>query len=193
MRTTLCFLLIFSARVLVAQNVTSEGVRKSPMEANFASGGEIRMDLCSSGIDIIGKDSGQVRVSYDTSRGNVKVRIRVDGDRADLSVTDCPSNNFRVTIEVPKSSGLFVRMFAGELNVEGIMGDKDVILHFGQLTMDLVKPELYARVEASVNSGDLEASAFNVSKGGLFRSFTQTGPGTYRVRAHVGAGQLDLR
>jgi len=191
MRTSLCFLLIFGATALAAQDVSETG--RSPVEAKFVSSGEIRMALCSSGIDVVGKDDGQLRVSYDTSRGNVKVRIRVDGDRADLSVNDCPNGNFRVTIEVPKSSSLYVRMFAGELNVEGVTGDKDVTLHFGQLTMDLVKPELYGRVEASVNSGDLEASPFSISKGGLFRSFSQTGPGTYRVRAHVGAGQLELR
>ncbi len=84
-------------------------------------------------------------------------------------------------------------MFAGELTVRDITGDKDVVLHFGQLTMDIGKPEDYARVGASVNSGELGVSPFNVSKGGLFRSFDQSGPGKYRVYAHVGAGQLELR
>lgn len=193
MRATLCAVLIFSATLLAAQDATIEKIGKSPVETKFASGGRIRMDLCSSGIDVIGKESGQLRVSYDPERGDVNVRIRVSGDRADLRVTDCPRNNFRVTIEVPKSSALYVRMFAGELNVEDVTGDKDVVLHFGQLTMDVGKPDSYARVDASVNSGDLEASAFNISKGGLFRSFDRTGPGTYRVHAHVGAGQLELR
>jgi len=84
-------------------------------------------------------------------------------------------------------------MFAGEMNVNGISGDKDVELHAGQLTMELGKPEDYAHVDASVLSGDLEASAFDVSKGGLFRSFDRSGPGKYRVHAHVGAGQIELR
>ncbi|HET9308296.1 MAG TPA: hypothetical protein VFO46_19920 [Candidatus Sulfotelmatobacter sp.] len=193
MRATLCAVLIFSAVLLAAQDATIEKIGKSPVETKFGSGGRIRMDLCSSGIDVIGKESGQLRVSYDAGRGDVKVRIRVSGDRAELRVTDCPRNNFRVTIEVPKSSALYVRMFAGELNVKDVTGDKDVVLHFGQLTMDVGKPDSYARVDASVNSGDLEASAFNISKGGLFRSFDRSGPGTYRVHAHVGAGQLELR
>jgi len=194
MRTVgLCVLLSFGAALLSGQNATIEEVSKSPVEANFSSGGRIRMDLCSSGIDVIGKDEGKLRVSYDASRGNVKVRLNASGDRADLKVTDCPNNNFRVTVEVPKSSGLYIRMMAGQLNVEGITGDKDVVLHFGQLTMDVGKAEDYAHVEASVNSGDLQASAFNVAKGGLFRSFDTSGPGKYRVHAHVGAGQLTLR
>lgn len=66
-------------------------------------------------------------------------------------------------------------------------------LHFGQLTMDIGDPSDYAQVEASVNSGDLEVPRFDISKGGLFRSFERRGPGKYRVYAHVGAGQLELR
>ena len=53
--------------------------------------------------------------------------------------------------------------------------------------------EEYARVDASVNSGQINASAFAVEKGGLFRSFDQRGSGKYRLHAHVGAGQVDLR
>jgi hypothetical protein len=84
-------------------------------------------------------------------------------------------------------------MFAGQMNLSDITGDKDVELHAGQLNMDIGKPEDYFRVEASVLTGSVEASAFNVSKGGLFRSFEHGGPGKYRLHAHVGAGEIDLR
>ena len=119
----------------------------------------------------------------------MKVRIKVEGDHAGIKVTGCPHNNFELNIEVPKSSDLYARMFAGQLDVNNISGNKDVELHFGQLTMELGKAEDYRHVDASVMSGDLEASAFNISKGGLFRSFDQDGPGKYRVHAHVGAGK----
>jgi hypothetical protein len=192
MRTALFVLLGFSTAML-AQNATIEEVGKSPIEAKFVSGGKIRMDLCSSGIELVGTDQPRLRVLYHPERDDVKVRIQISGDRADLRVTDCPNNNFRVTLEVPKSSALYVRMFAGQLDVRDVSGDKDVVLHFGQLTMDMGKPEEYARVDASVNSGQLNASAFGINKGGLFRSMDQRGSGKYRVHAHVGAGQLDLR
>jgi len=42
-------------------------------------------------------------------------------------------------------------------------------------------------------TGSIEASAFDVSKGGLFRSFEQQGPGKYRLHAHVMTGEIDLR
>jgi len=185
--------LLSLSTAMIAQNAKVEEVGRNPVEAKFASGGRVRMDLCSSGIELVGTDQSRLRVSYHPDRGDVKVRIDVSGERADLQITNCPRNNFRATIEVPKSSALYVRMFAGELNVSDITGDKDVVLHFGQLTMDIGKPEDYARVNASVNSGQLDISPFSVSKGGLFRSFDQSGPGKYRVYAHVGAGQLELR
>jgi len=194
MRTVFFTFLILGASFLVAQDANVNETGKSPTEAKFVSGGKVRMDLCSSGIEVIGKDSDALRVEYDTGRGNdVKVRIQVAGDRADLSVRNCPNNNFQVRIEIPKSSALYVRMLAGQLDVLDVTGDKDVALSFGQLNVDLGKAEQYAHVDASVNSGQLNAAAFNVDKGGLFRSFSQSGPGKYRVHAHVGAGQLDLR
>jgi len=195
MRTALFALLalVFFPASLSAQTGRIEEVGKSPVEVKFSSGGRIRMDLCSSGIEVVGTDARTLRVSYHPERDDVRVRIEVSGDQADLKITGCPNNNFQARIEVPKSSALYVRMFAGQLDVRSVTGDKDVELSFGQLNMDVGKAEDYARVDASVNSGQLEASAFDVSKGGLFRSFDQKGPGKYRVHAHVGAGQLELR
>jgi hypothetical protein len=185
---------VLSPVLLSAQTVQSrvEEVGKSPVSVTFVSGGRIRMALCSSGIELIGRDDNSIRVSYDRD-ADVKVLLDTDGDRANVKITGCPGNNFRVTIEVPKATAIDIHMFAGELNVRDITGDKRVELHFGQLTMHIGKPEDYAHVEASVNSGDLEATAFDVSKGGLFRSFEKSGPGKYRLHAHVGAGELDLR
>jgi hypothetical protein len=189
----LLLVLLSLVTVATAQDPRTEDVGKNPVEVKFPSGGRIRMDLCSAGIDLVGTDEPKLRVSYHPDRDNVRVRIRVSGDRADLKVADCPRNNFRVTIEVPKASALYVRMMAGELNVRDVVGDKDVVLHFGQLNMDVGKAESYGHVDASVNSGELNASAFNTEKGGLFRSFDRSGPGKYRLHAHVGAGELDLR
>ena len=193
MRSVLIAVLCVSA-VALAQDANLEEVNKSPIEAKFAPGGRIRMDLCPAGIEVVGKEDSRVRVSYDQRPGHdVKVRLQASGGQAGIRVTGCPHNNFKITIEVPKASDLYVRMMAGQLDVFDIKGDKDVELHFGQLTMDIGKADEIARVEASVNSGDLEVAPFDVSKGGLFRSFEKSGAGRYRVRAHVGAGQLELR
>jgi hypothetical protein len=187
---------VITAPLVSAQVDEVEGVGKTPIEAKFMGNGQIRIAVCPSGVRLIGTNDELIRVSYHSRGGNVddvKVRIKIEGDRAGIKVTGCPHNNFELNIEVPKSSDLYARMFAGQLDVNNISGNKDVELHFGQLTMELGKAEEYRHVDASVMSGDLEASAFNISKGGLFRSFDQDGPGKYRVHAHVGAGQIDLR
>lgn len=186
-------LLTLSSALLVAQDARIEKVGESPVEVKFSPGGRVRMDLCSSGIQVTGTNDPILRVSYRPERLDVRVRIQISGDRADIRLTGCPHNNFQARIEIPKSSALYVRMMAGQLDVQDVVGDKDVALSFGQLNLDVGKPDQYGHVEASVNSGQLEASAFEVSKGGLFRSFDRSGPGKYRLHAHVGAGQLDLR
>jgi hypothetical protein len=192
MRSPLIVLLI-AAAASFAQDAKIDELGKSPVEAKFVSGGRVRMDLCSSGIEIIGTDNAALRVSYYPERDHVRVRLEISGDRADLRLTGCTHNNFHARIEIPKSSGLYVRMLAGQLDVNEVTGDKDIELSFGQLDVDVGKTDEYARVDASVNSGQIIASAFDVEKGGLFRSFNQSGPGKYRLHAHVGAGQVDLR
>jgi hypothetical protein len=53
-------------------------------------------------------------------------------------------------------------------------------------------PEQDRRVNASVRIGDLTADAFDVRKGGFFRSFEWTGQGEYDLRAHLTVGDLRL-
>ena len=190
---TLFTLFLLSTTLACGQDQRIDELGKSPVEAKFVSGGRIRMDLCSSGIQIVGTDDPVLRVSYHPELAAVRVRVRISGDRAELRFTGCRHNNFQARIEIPKSSALYVRMFAGQLDVREVTGDKDVELTFGQLNVDVGKTEEYARVDASVNSGQINASAFAVEKGGLFRSFDQRGSGKYRLHAHVGAGQVDLR
>lgn len=186
-------LLLLSTAVVFAQDEKLDEFGKTPVEAKFLSGGTIRMSLCPSGAEVVGTDKPELRVSYDPERDNVRVRLRVSGNRADLRVTGCPHNNFRVRVEIPKESTLYARMMAGQLDVREVMGDKDVEVSFGQVNIDVGEAKEYARVDASVNTGEINAVAFSVNKGGLFRSFDQHGPGKYRLHAHVGAGQVDLR
>jgi hypothetical protein len=186
-------LLFLGTVVAYAQDAKVDERGKSPVEAKFVAGGHIRMNLCSSGVEVVGTDNSAVRVSYHPQREDVRVRLEVSGDRADLRLTGCPHNNFQVRVEIPKSSALYARMMAGQLDVRDVTGDKDAEISFGQLNIDVGKSEEYARVDASVNSGEIDALAFGVNKGGLFRSFDQRGPGKYRLHAHVGAGQVDLR
>lgn len=196
MRTVPLAVLGMFAAVAFAQDATVEETGKSPVEVKFSAGGQLHMELCSSGIELRGVDENVVRVSYSPQgerTDDVRIRLRIEGNRGRVRVTGCPHNNFQIKIEVPKKSDLSIRMFAGELVVKGVTGNKDVRLSAGQLTMDVGEAADYSHVYASVSSGELDARPFDVEKGGLFRSFERSGSGKYRLHAHVGAGELDLR
>jgi len=195
MRTTLFALLCLSAALAAAQDgkqdVQIDRTGDSPVEAKLTLASRIRMEICPGGIEVIGTEKSVLRVTPE--HGKARVRIDIVTDHADVQLTRCPHNNFRARIEVPKSLALHIRMFAGQLDVRDVTGDKNIELSFGQLNIDAGKSEDYASVDASVSSGAIDADPFHVHKGGLFRSFDQTGPGKYRLHAHVGAGQIELR
>jgi hypothetical protein len=98
-----------------------------------------------------------------------------------------------VVVELPARTDLTTRLSAGGLNIHGVAGSKNIRVWAGDITIDVGRAEDYRTVEARVTAGDLSASAFRVSKGGLFRSFSWRGPGTYELSVHLTAGDLKLR
>jgi len=186
-------LVVFSSVALHAQqNPYQTGVQQK-----FVSGGTIRLHLEAGGYIINPTDSDNVVVTYHANSAKqlsrVKVEIRTGVSSADVYVSNTPNNKFGATIEVPRHSNLWARLTAGQLDVEDMEGDKDIELWAGQLDIEIPHPEAYGHRDASVIAGSLDASAFNVSKGGLFRSFNEQGPGKYRLHAHVTTGEIDLR
>jgi hypothetical protein len=162
----------------------------------FASGGFVRFHLSPGGYTIRPGDSDKIQVTCEATPEQLKqisVKIRAGATSADVFISNTPHNNFHATIEVPERTGLRVRMFAGEVVIDGIEGDKDVEVDAGRIEIRIPHPEQYGRRDASVHAGSIESSAFNVSKGGLFRSFEQKGPGKYRLHAHVATGEIQLR
>jgi hypothetical protein len=166
-------------------------------QQEFASGGTVRLHLEAGGYTIAPGDSENIVVDChapsEAQLKRVKVEIKRTGTSADVYVSETPNNNFQATIEVPRRSNLWVRLSAGELVVEDVEGDKDVRVLAGRIQIDVPHPESYGHREASVMTGSIEASAFEVSKEGLFRSFEQHGPGKYRLHAHLITGEIELR
>lgn len=167
------------------------------LRQKFISGGTVRMHLEAGGYSVIAGDSDDIVV---TLRGHseervkeVQVEIRPSASSADVYVRNTPHSNFQATIEVPRRTNLWVRLSAGEVNVDAIEGDKNIEVRAGQITINVPHPEQYGHRDASVMTGSIEASAFDVSEGGLFRSFEQSGPGKYRLHTHVLTGEIDLR
>jgi hypothetical protein len=186
----------FLLAALVSLHAESNSWEKT-VQQPFASGGTIRLHLEAGGYTVKASSSDSIVVTYPAdTNGNpsrVKVEIRLAGTRADVFVRHTPRNNFSATIEIPRHSNLWTRLTAGELDVNDVEGDKDIELWAGQINIDVPHPEAYGHRDASVLAGSLEASAFNISKGGLFRSFRQEGSGKYRLHAHVTTGEIDIR
>jgi hypothetical protein len=198
MRRSLVFLalsLLFASFALAGKTVEVTEVGKQPVESDFPAGGQLRMDLCPSGVEVRGIEESKIRLSYHSTKdmSGVEVRLKISGDDGSVEVDGCPHDNFRITVEVPKRANLHIRMWAGQLDVDGVTGDKDLELHAGELNVDIGSTEDYAHVDASVLTGEVDAAPFDTSKGGLFRSFERKGPGKYRLHAHVGAGQVVLK
>ena len=194
----LCGLLaLLVPKGLPDSELTVKDLQSHPFAVDFPSGSNLRLHLRSGEFKIVGHSDNRVAVhlngrNADNAR-DLTVRFRRSDNTADLRVFGGPKNDLEVTIEVPSSAILFDRMPAGDLSIEGVSGDKDVELHFGDLTISVGNAADYSHVDASVMSGDLEAAPFGESHGGLFRSFEKNGTGKYKLHAHVGAGDLTLR
>ena len=201
-RSSVVFFLAFPLICVAADQTVGKPLQvtevgKDSFQADFVSGGQLRMHIRSGELRVIGSDENKIRVNYSGKNGSktsdVTVSLKTVGNSAELRVSGGPHNDFRIEIQVPKNSGLYLRMPAGDLEINGLSGDKDVEIHAGDMTLGVGKAEDYGHVDASVNAGDLDAKPFGVSKGGLFRSFDKHGSGKYRLHAHVGAGDLVLR
>lgn|SRR5215469_6882993 len=189
--------ILFAALMCTAMVAFAADTRpEAQVQQAFPAGGRVYFDLSPGGYTIRASDSDQITVVYHASSEaqlrSVKATIQITGSIARVSVSNTPHNNFSAEIEVPRQSGLKVRMFAGEVIVDGVQGDKDVQVTTGRIEIRIPHPDEYGDREASVSAGSIEASAFEVSKGGLFRSFEQSGRGKYRLRAHVTTGEIDL-
>ncbi|HVP45578.1 MAG TPA: hypothetical protein VMT32_03310 [Bryobacteraceae bacterium] len=174
------------------------GTCERAFEAKFQHGGQINIRVRSGDIEVAGSDAALLRVTCELKRNdeakNISIKFKATGSSGDLRILGGPNNDVHIRIEVPKNSNLFLRSPAGDLSVSGITGDKDVEIHAGDLTISVGNPADYKHADASVYAGDLSASAFGVTKDGLFRSFDKdNASGRYRLHAHVGAGDLVLK
>jgi hypothetical protein len=193
----LASVLALSVASIAAQTkLDVKDIENRPFTADFNPGGKLRMYLRSGNFHIVGGSDNKITVRV-TGRNayrasDMRVQLEGSNNSRDLTVSGGPRNDLEVTIEVPRKTGLYVRMSAGNLELQHVTGDKDAELHAGELVIDVGDASDYSRVDASVYSGGLEASPFGESHGGLFRSFHKEGNGRYHLHAHVGAGDLRL-
>jgi hypothetical protein len=167
-----------------------------PVDRAFAKGGVVRMRLAAGDYKIAGSSDDKIRIEWRADRAEQAARLKAEaeikGTTAVIS-TGGFKEGIHFSISVPARSDIEIDLSAGDLDVRGIEGNKRVDAWAGDVTIDVGLPDQYKSVEASVRAGDLNARPFNVSKDGLFRSFSWTGKGSYTLVAKLVAGDLTLR
>ena len=158
----------------------------------FVANGKIDIDLDGGAYEIRAGADSHIRVAVSGTPGNAKVDVAVDGSHADVKIKDTPHSNFHAVVEVPSTTDVVVRLSGGELKMGAITGNKDVESYGGNVQIAVGDPTDYARVDAAVKAGEIDAQPFGGSKSGLMQEFTWSGSGKYTLRAHLGAGNLVL-
>lgn len=170
---------------------------KDHFETEFPSDGRLELAVRSGDVRVSGTDRETIAIHYDGRKSaevdDVEVHFQKTANGGLLKLSGGPRNDFQIRIEVPRATNLRVRMPFGALEIVEVRGSKDVELHAGDVSIEIGDPKEYSLIEAFVTTGGLDSAPLGISKGGLFRSFKQRGPGNYQIYAHVGSGALDLR
>ena len=195
MRTLAVAAVLGTALVAAPSSQTAQDSRLSDsLERPFPANGQIRMDLSAGEYHVTGSKENRVRLQWRVrdpeELSQVRAKADVRGREASI-MTDGPEH-FKVDIAVPTHADLYIRLTAGELRVDNVVGNKDIGLHAGELDIDVVRPDDYHSVSASVWAGEVHATPFNMSKEGLFRSVSWSGKGPYRLEAKLKAGEVRL-
>jgi hypothetical protein len=184
----------FFPAALLAGNSGQPSPDQGNLELTLIPGAPLRLELSAGDYRIEAGESDRMLI---TSRpknpaDRAKVHFGISATRTSALVRVNGSRDFAATIQIPRSLNLNVRLSAGRLVIDRIIGDTDIQSHAGELEINVGRPEEYKTVNASVLAGDIDASAFQGSKSGLFRSFNSKGPGKYHLHVHLGAGQIRL-
>jgi len=166
-------------------------------EFDLAPGKTVSLDMRSADVAIEGSESPKFTIRFEGEKADraneIKVTYKDKGDTVECGIKDGPRNNLRILIGIPELTNLVVRMPAGVLEINEVKGSKDVKMRAGDLNIDLGDADDYASIDASVTTGEIDVSALGAETGGFFRKYHRSGPGTFRLIAHIGAGQLTIQ
>jgi hypothetical protein len=152
----------------------------------------LTIDSRPAGIEKVGTDQEAIHVSctaddMDSAR-HIRLRFSGTPTHAKLTITGAylKHGNLKIRVEVPRKTNLGVQIPAGEVKVDEIVGDKDIELHAGQITISSARDWDYRNLNASVDIGQVNAQVYGADKGGFFRVFRkENGDGEHRLHAHV--------
>jgi len=168
-----------------ASTLAAEKVSEQP----FAPGGRIELWLDAGEFEVKAARDNRIRVTLTSRVGDTRIELTANGAQGKVVLRNAPRIGFEAVIEVPKRSDLMIRMTAGDLDVSGITGSKDIESLAGDVRIEVGGVENYASVDASVKIGSLAAGPFGAKNEGRFgESINWTGKGKYTLRARLLAG-----
>jgi hypothetical protein len=189
--------LLFSSVAFGQTSQDSTNLQPQGFETNLASGVTLRLHLHDGNFRVVGNDSEKISIHVQGKNleqaKNIKIQLKRSGSAVDLKLSHVPKKELQVTIEIPRSTNLYTRMHGGDLSVQDVVGDKDLELTGGDLTIQVGSPEDYSHVDLSVKFGDINGTQFGDPKGWIGNSLQKDGNGKYRLHAHVMAGDLVLK
>ena len=180
----------------VAQNTVQCG---QTLNGQLQSGAVLTIDSRPAGIEIFGTDQEGIRISCksEDTDSAAHTHLHLSGTPTQSKLTidgeHLNHNNLQIRIEVPRKTNLRAQMPAGQIKVNEIVGDKDLELYAGQITITAAHKWDYKDVDVSVSIGQVNAQVYGEGRGGFFDSVKkQNADGEYKLHAHVTTGQIDL-
>jgi DUF4097 and DUF4098 domain-containing protein YvlB len=190
------FRLLFCLVLLVAAAAAADD-RSDVKSADFGlQTNAVRITMNAGELDIAPSADKQLHVRYSTKADYDVNRVHVKFNAGTTSTLDidAPSNsNTHVELQVPSPADLDIDLSFGDLEIRGMRGNKSVEMHAGNIEIEVGDARDYGPVDASVKAGNIDADPFGGEKSGLFRHFRYTGPGTYKLHAHTGAGNIEFQ
>jgi hypothetical protein len=158
------------------------------LQLQLVPGQVLKLELSSGDYRIEPGASDKLVVISKMSEATARFGVDANSKQASVKVDGPP--NYVAVIQIPRNSDLHVRLNGGRLQVAGIEGDKDIESHAGTVSIQVGAPESYAKVDASVGVGHVDARVFQSDQEGFGKSFHRQGPGRYHLHAHVGEGEI---
>jgi hypothetical protein len=179
--------------VIVASALSVYALAQEHAVQRSFGGNTVDLDLSVGNYRVAASPDNQIRVTPRTKTDQVSARITVNlwGTRATVRVVG-PREGFDADIELPGRVGVVVELAGGSLQLSGVEGSKDLAARTGSIEIAVGDLKHYRRVTASVQSGELTASAFDGSARGV-RSFQWTGTGAHDLRVRVDNGRITLK
>jgi hypothetical protein len=164
-----------------------------------ASGGSLWFKLRGGDVHITrGTDPNHIVVRYTPDpkkpeeEKKVQVRSRVRGSEVQVEIQAPMSLSVDAEVEVPSPFALEVHLTGGDLTVEGVEGNKNLLLFAGDLKVDAGALRTLGDAEVSVRVGDVDVPSVGKVHGWLGHTWKYQGDGPYRLYAHTTLGDVNL-